>query len=481
MIMSTDHLQFNYEELSLLLENPYEGIIFIDTEGIVRFVNLSFAKYNRSKQEKMIGLSFESLKFDSKLLQILSTKEYTPFQIFENNNRHFIVSRFPVFDRENHFIGACARYFSINPKDTSTKFGADYSDLIEKLQINAIRSEYERSIMELNSYKEYYNRKHQPKEGINKIIGSSPAISHLKSNILRIGDSPSTVLITGESGTGKELVAKAIHFHGDRVNKPFIKVNCTAIPDTLIESELFGYTDGAFTGAKKGGKMGKFEMANGGTIFLDEIGDMPLTMQAKILRVLQEREIERVGGSKSMPIDVRVIAATNRRLDEMVRDGEFREDLFYRINIINLHLPPLRKRKEDIPEIANNFIQNMNEKMHKNIHGIEKETLEIMLKYDWPGNIRELVNSIESAMNFCQSNYLEYDDFGVFLPMNKRIEKKHVDKLGDMETNVNIATKAHLESVLAKCGGSRKEAASYLNVSKSTLYRMMKKYNMLDQ
>ena len=228
---------------------------------------------------------------------------------------------------------------------------------------------------------------------IHGIVGSSETIKGLIEVIKKVAETDSTVLITGESGTGKSLIAKAIHFLSNRKDSPFVTINCAAIPETLLEAELFGYEKGAFTGAHSS-KKGKFELAQGGTIFLDEIGDMPLSLQAKILRVLQDREIEPLGSEKVVKVDVRIIAATNRDLFELVRQGKFREDLFYRLSVIPIHIPPLRERKDDIPLLVEHFLGIYNSKYGKNLK-ISPDAMEVLIEYDWPGNIRELENTIE--------------------------------------------------------------------------------------
>lgn len=238
------------------------------------------------------------------------------------------------------------------------------------------------------------------------IIGTSPAISEVQRMIRRIADSPTPVLITGETGTGKELIARAIHEQSRRSKYPFVAINCSSIPDNLFESELFGYEEGSFTGAKKGGKIGKIEMAQGGTLFLDEIGEMPLFAQPKLLRILQEYELERVGSNKKIHLDIRVIAATNRDLGEMVTEKTFRGDLYYRINVINLKLPPLRTRRDDIIPISENYIKKLKLKMDTSLSSISPEARQLLLDYEWPGNVRQLQNVIEYAANLCETDIL---------------------------------------------------------------------------
>jgi nitrogen regulation protein NR(I) len=247
------------------------------------------------------------------------------------------------------------------------------------------------------------------------IIGQSPGLTDLYAVLERVADSPTTVLITGESGTGKELVARALHEHSTRKDKPFIKVNCAAIPKELIESELFGYERGAFTGAVSS-KPGRFELANGGTLFLDEVGEIPVEMQVKLLRALQESEFERVGGIKTIHVDVRLVAATNRDLKKLIAAGGFREDLFYRLNVVSIRLPALRERDTDIPLLVEHFLAKFNERLKKQVTGVEPEALDILSAYTWPGNIRELENVMERSVLFCDAQKLRVED----LPLELR-------------------------------------------------------------
>lgn len=250
--------------------------------------------------------------------------------------------------------------------------------------------------------------------GLDNIVGKSKAMKNIFSLIKQVTDTTLTVLIEGESGTGKELVARAIHFNSSRKNKPFIDVNCAAIPDSLMESELFGHERGAFTGAHER-KLGRFEVANGGTLFLDEIGDLSLSNQSKILRFLQERQFTRIGSSKPIRVDVRVIAATNKKLEKSMKDGSFREDLYYRMNVFPIFIPPLKQRKEDIPLLVNHFIRRSTQQ-RKDVKGISHEALELLINYHWPGNVRELENVVERAVALCPRSVISPSD----LPQNIR-------------------------------------------------------------
>jgi transcriptional regulator with PAS, ATPase and Fis domain len=307
-----------------------------------------------------------------------------------------------------------------------------------------------------------------------EIIGESLAMRGLLSLIKKVAPTESTVLVLGESGTGKELVATSIHDNSERKNKPFIKLNCAAIPEELLESELFGHEKGAFTGAAKF-KPGKFDMANGGTIFLDEIGDMPINLQAKILRVHQEQEFYRVGGSRTIKVDVRIIASTNKNLEKMVLDGSFREDLFYRLNVFTLHLPPLRERKEDIPILVDYFLHDAPKKVE-----ISSVALQMLAAFSWPGNIRELKNTIESASVMAENGYIEPAQLpgkitGVFnsnsseikLPANIPLD----ERLREIEKSMII-------EALRKTGGIQVRATELLGINQRSLWHRIKKHNI---
>jgi transcriptional regulator with PAS, ATPase and Fis domain len=306
------------------------------------------------------------------------------------------------------------------------------------------------------------------------IIGESVAIRGLLSLIKKVAPTDSTVLILGESGTGKELVATSIHENSARKHKPFIKLNCAAIPEELLESELFGHEKGAFTGATQF-KPGKFDMANEGTIFLDEIGDMPLSLQAKILRVIQEQEFYRVGGSRTIKVDVRFIASTNKNLEKMVQEGTFREDLYYRLNVFTLHLPPLRERREDIPLVVDYFLQNLPKKVE-----ISSVALQMLMAFSWPGNIRELKNTIESAAVIAENGYIEpaqlpakitgafnqhHTDFK--FPTNIPLD----DRLAEIEKSMII-------DALRKTGGIQVRATELLGINQRSLWHRIKKHNI---
>lgn len=310
-----------------------------------------------------------------------------------------------------------------------------------------------------------------------RLIGSSRAFVHIQNLIKRVADSPTPILITGETGTGKELVARSFHEQSRRNKYPFVAINCSSIPENLFESELFGYEEGSFTGAKKGGKMGRIEMAQGGTLFLDELGEMPLSVQPKLLRVLQEYELERVGSTKKIHLDIRIVAATNRDLREMIKEGKFREDLFYRISVINVKLPPLRDRKEDIIPISLNYLERLKTKMTTPLRTISHEAEQAFLNYSWPGNIRELQNVVEYAANLCDSDTLTLAD----LPEHMRGLEKCPDTEKQKETPLPDSQEKQILDLLSAYGHtleSKKKIAADLGISLRTLYRKLNKMNL---
>jgi DNA-binding NtrC family response regulator len=315
------------------------------------------------------------------------------------------------------------------------------------------------------------------------IIGRHPEMLNVYELIRKVADTPSTVLIQGESGTGKELIAKALHENSSRRHKPFIKINCAAIPKTLVESELFGYEKGAFTGAVAS-KPGRFELAHEGTLFLDEIAEIPPEMQVKLLRVLQEGEFERVGGLKTIRVDVRLVTATNRDLHEGIADGSFREDLFYRLNVVPIRLPPLRERQSDIPLLVEHFIAKFNTRLKKSVQGIEPAALERLIEYPWPGNIRELENVVERTVLFTEAGVVRVADLPAEV-RGKAAPAAAPATPGSLKETVREAT-ARLErdliqKALRETGGNVTQAAKRLRISRKSLQNKMKEFGLRDE
>lgn len=311
------------------------------------------------------------------------------------------------------------------------------------------------------------------------IIGRSAVMVKLLETVAQVAPSEATALITGETGTGKELIAGAIHFNSTRKDGPFVKMNCAAVPETLLESELFGHEKGAFTGAHRL-KEGRFQQAHGGSLFLDEVSEMPLPMQVKLLRVLQEREITRLGGEEVINIDVRVIAGANKELSREIEKGSFREDLFYRLNVVTLNVPPLRNRKEDIPLLAQHFLRLFSEKNRKQIKGLTPQAMDRFLKHDWPGNVRELINTIERAVVLSRTEYLDDKDFPLVTKSKLSGDQEtsgqkaepSVFKLDEVEREAILKT-------LKSAEGNKSEAARRLGITRKTLHKKLKKYGVM--
>jgi transcriptional regulator with PAS, ATPase and Fis domain len=329
---------------------------------------------------------------------------------------------------------------------------------------------------QLKLYKNEIARMNRAKHTLNDIIGDTPEILKCKEKVKKVAKFNSNVLILGESGVGKELFAHAIHDESQKRDMPFISINCSAIPENLLESELFGYEEGSFTGAKKGGNMGKFELANGGTIFLDEIGEMPYHMQAKLLRVLQEKEIERIGGKSTIKLDVRVICATNRNLEEMVKKGKFREDLYYRLNVLTMEIPPLRKRKEDIPLFIEKFMSEFY--MESGLYRHTPDNVMSILKnYSWPGNIRELKNVVERICVNSEEADISINDLPPYI-INRSVRDKIIDKQAGLGKIVESVEREVILNTLKECGNNKSEVDKKLNIPRATLYRKIEEYGL---
>jgi transcriptional regulator with PAS, ATPase and Fis domain len=458
------------EDPTLLLNTPYEGIIFIDSDGYIRYANKAFKTYTGLTDDDLLHTHLSQHNLDPGLLETIQTGD--PDLLSYYPEARLLVSRQPVIDN-GQIIGALGRYVALDMYALKQKLWdrEDFLKIVSRIRIKDIMIQTSRLFTELNAYRDDFQRSNTAVSGIEAIIG--PSQQYLKEMILRLANSPSAVLITGESGVGKELYANAIHFHSDRSQQPFVKVNCAAIPDNLLESELFGYVDGAFTGARKGGKMGKFELANHGTIFLDEIGEMPWPMQAKLLRVLQEKEIERVGDNKTRSVDVRIISATNADLEQLVAANKFRHDLYYRLNVVKLYIPPLRERKQDIIPLAEHIISKLNAQLGQNVYGLSEAAKRLLAEYNWPGNVRELHNVLEMAMNFCQNPEINPED----LPLHIR---KSSYQPADYREAMLQAERQIIIQALDIAGKNREEAAGRLGISRATLFRLLKKHKLLN-
>ncbi|AEE92648.1 PAS modulated sigma54 specific transcriptional regulator, Fis family [Tepidanaerobacter acetatoxydans Re1] len=443
-------LQYKSIELKTIIDSVDEGIIAIGDDRKILCINNWTCRMFDINAEDVVGEDIDEILPGNGITKILKTNNEIKDQeeiINVNGKSHrFLLSAKPIiFKHKAAGVVASLKDF------------------------NKLR----RSIFKISENPETFT--------FDKILGSSPAFTMVKEQARQIASQDITVLLLGESGTGKELFARAIHHESLRRHEIFLPINCGAIPDSLIESELFGYEKGTFTGANPKGKVGKFESANGGTIFLDEIGDLPLHMQVKILRVLQEKEIYRVGGVLPIKVDVRIIAATNKDLQAMVQRGEFREDLFYRLNVVPIKIPPLREHPEDILELAKAFFRRYTKIYHKNLKGISKEAKKILLNYTYPGNVRELENLIEYGIIFEKSEFLE----------GKTILKKigvgntpDTAETGGLKEMVARYEKQIIEDLMRHYGETteaKQKIAKKLNISTATLYRKLRELDLTNQ
>lgn len=443
-----------------MLESSYDGIWITDGQGQVLFANSANATLLGITRAELIGKSTEQLLSEktlsgSVILETIEKRRQISKEIFNyNTNIKVLATATPIFDDAGNI-----RYVFNNVRDITK---------LNKLQ-DQVRDK-----------DEIISRQHQQMEtlriklGMGTIVANSKAFCDVVELAQRVaGFDGATTLILGESGTGKEIISELIVSNSPRKDMPYLQINCGAIPESLIESELFGYEKGAFTGADSRGRKGLFEAANGGTVFLDEIGDLPLHMQVKLLRVLQQRKIVRVGGAEPIDLNVRIIAATNRDLEQMVRDGRFREDLYYRLNVVPIMVPPLRERKEDILPLTNHFLNVINQKYRTNKY-VTADAVDAFENYEWPGNVRELENLLENLVITVPGDMIKRE----YLPRKfKRFEDTETPGEDDsvilpLKEYVERAESAAISRAISKCGSVRKAAAA-LNVNPSTLVRKM--------
>jgi transcriptional regulator with PAS, ATPase and Fis domain len=469
MIPRTEKIPHHWIEEIINLAG--ERIVVVDREGIILYINGAYCEFLGTTVEEAIGKPAQDVIENSRMHIVAKTGQKELAAVQPINGSEMIANRYPLII-DGELVGAVGTVMFRNPEDWLL-----YKDKIQHL------------VEEVNYYKTKAEKNSKSKYYFSNLIGNSPSFSAIKKLAERVSSSQSAVLLLGESGTGKELFASAIHNNSMRADYPFVPINCASIPEHLLESELFGYDDGAFTGAKKGGKKGHFQRANRGTIFLDEIGDMPLAMQSKLLRVLQEREILPVGGQKSIAVDVRIIAATHRNLEEMVEEGTFRQDLYYRLNVIKIEIPPLRERNGDVELIAYNLLEKLERKFFRKGINLSAKVVERLNQHKWPGNIRELENVLERSINVLDGDTIEV----VHLPLYLRDDETGsiTKKLNEKES-VNVAQR-HIESLketlaqaekqailnaLSISNGNKLEAARLLEVGKTKFYEKCKIYSI---
>jgi transcriptional regulator with PAS, ATPase and Fis domain len=442
--------------LDALLSNPFEKIIITDQNGNIQFLNEAYARLISADPMSVIGANVRQVLGSETRMHIVGqTLKPELHGLFSTSNVDAVARRIPLISGK-HVLGI---------------MGKDLFDNLDDL--NEIARQANRLRKLIGSHRMKKEPGNRAKYSLSDIVGEDSSIQKIKEKIQQVARTTSTILIQGETGVGKELFAHAIHQESDRAQGPFICVNCGAIPETLLESELFGYEEGSFTGAKKSGKPGKFEQADGGTILLDEIGDIPSHAQVKLLRVLQEKEVQRIGGSKPIPVDVRVIASTNHDIHTLSREGRFRADLFYRINVVPFHIPPLRERRSDIPLLVTHFISKYNKMFGMKVQGVSRKVLAGLMKYHWPGNIRELESYIESSMNLSGRNASHLTNCP---PLASPQQKTFTS--GTLKTKLERAEAEMIQETLEQYNGNMEQAAAALDVSLASLYRKVKKYKI---
>ena len=434
------------KELQAILDFIADGVIAVDEKGVITVCNPSVYSILKLPYDSVIGKSIDDILVNSRMSKVLSTGREELNRIQDENGVKVVANRIPI-RHEQKVLGAVCTFQEIN-------------------RIQQQEQEIRKKLL---------HRGHVTKYSLHNIVGESEMYLKAIQKVKKYSQVDSTILLTGETGVGKEVFAHLIHSFSKRSEGPFVAVNCAAIPENLLESELFGYVEGAFTGAKKGGKTGLFELAHQGTIFLDEIGELAESLQAQLLRVLQEGEVMRLGDERVIPINIRVIAASNRDFEKMVEEGSFRDDLYYRLNILDIPIPSLRERIADIPLLCNFFIEELEPGIRRNIRGFTADAMKILQNYHWPGNIRQLRNIVERAMILSPDKVIDSDtvlaaggkDFLGMQELNAHHEK---DDEGD-ETKLHHLEKEYILNVLKQVNGNKTEAAKILGIGRTTLWR----------
>ncbi len=454
------------DELLLDALDTFPNIVVINSQEEVVYLNRAYARLLGTTLQEAVGQKVTKIIPNTRLHLVLRSGEaemgsvMTLFDHTTGQDVTVVCNRIPI-RRDGKVVGVVA--------------ATTISDLLDVARLNdqikALRSENQRYTAELEQMKNAMNP-------LNSVIGQSPAIQQIKESISDYAGSSLAVLLTGETGVGKEVFARAIHQLSGRKGS-YVKINCAAIPSTLLESELFGYASGAFSGASRGGKIGKFQLADHGTLLLDEIGEMSLDLQSKLLRVLQEKEITQVGGVKPKKIDVRILCSTNQDLERLIREGRFREDLYYRINVVELHIPPLRDRREDIAPLCDYFISKSNKENGYAITKVDRDVLDLFYRYSWPGNVRELEHVIQRAAVRCHTGSitLRHTDF--------LSVKAHRAGISESEPSLSLrdlTAQAERDSILLaleRCGGNKTKAAQMLGIDRTRLYHKLRKYQIM--
>ncbi|WP_019243925.1 MULTISPECIES: sigma-54 interaction domain-containing protein [Bacillus] len=446
-----------------ILESLHDAVIVIINDGTIVYINKAYSSNFNVPAKKIIGRKLSDIEANSRILTVL--KDGIP-RINDCSYVHSLKQ------------DVCANISPLIENGKMIGVVTIMKDISEVTHLQEEIAKYERDLKDL--------KKQLDRRNFFKL--ESESIEMQKAVLLskQIASTDATILLRGESGTGKEVFAKAIHEASNRNNSPFIPINIASVPDSLFESEMFGYEEGSFTGSRKGGKKGLLEMANGGTLLLDEIGEMSFSNQSKLLRVIQERQFQKIGGTIFYPLDVRIICATHRNLEEMIQKGEFREDLYYRINVVPIHIPALRNRKADLEYLTQIILEDVCNKYNKRVTILES-VFNKMRMHDWPGNVRELVNTIERMVAVCNKGYIEVSDLPErFLDNQKYFEQVEpinelyypsIDTSNNLTDILEVIEKNHIEKVLTKCK-TKSEAIQQLGISRKSFYSKLKKYNI---
>lgn len=443
-----------------LIDNHFTGILAIDSTTKIFFCNSFFLRALDLSSEDVVGKYVCDVIADCKLYDTIVQGSSNWGEILKMNGKKFVISRYPIKSSKK-VIGAVLKTI--------------FPDMMMAREVSRKLTNTDKTFKMCNG----------DLHTCMDIIGESEQMLFVKKLARKSARSYSNLLITGESGTGKGIIAEAIHSRSVRRDSPFVKVNCAAIPENLLESELFGYTEGAFTGARRQGKPGKFEMAVGGTIFLDEIGDMPLYMQAKLLQVIQDKKVERIGGTESIDLDVRIISATNKDLKSLVKEKKFREDLYYRLKVLEIKMPPLRERVEDIPLYIQGLLQRINRKIGSDAIGLTEESIKILQKYYWPGNVRQLENFLEQAVNYSYEVIIDITRLPIkpwesdeeYIKPKDNIHDYTINEQ-DLNEKIDKTEKEMIIEAINICKGNKSKAAKMLNIHRSALYKKIKRLNI---
>lgn len=452
-----NELKYSLDAMKDIVDNAYQGMVLVDKEG--RILKWCYEKLLGIKEEDVLGRHVDEVIENTRLHVVVKTGQKELCDIQRIQGRDMLASRIPII-QDGEVIGAIGTVLFRN---------------IDEIRAMAKRLEMlEKTV---DKYKNEISKMYSARYTFDSIVTQNKKMMELKEIAAKAAATDSTVLIQGDSGTGKEFFAHAIHNASSRKYAPFVQINCAAIPHELLESELFGYEGGAFTGAKKEGKIGKLELANGGTIMLDEVASMSYSMQAKLLRVLEEREFERIGGNTKIKIDVRVIACTNEDLKTCVKQGRFRKDLFYRLNVVEINIPPLRDRMDDIPVLCDEILSQLVRNMGFPPKTISDRAMTALKLHNWPGNVRELRNVLERAANMSSGNLITLEDLPDYIKNYLTDKEAEVDKACLKNRVIDAELKAIMEA-LELSNGNRTEAAKHLGIHRTALYKKLKKYGI---